>query len=106
MANPFDLNVCSALMKVCHENLKHWTKTLYQSQITANFKWLLEMHKDIMHQCIETHGIDLEKAFEAKTPEEFDHYFTVRLFKYPSVFDMYKVRASLDEGKLLHLLPR
>lgn len=38
-----------------------------------------------MKQCIETHGIDIERAFLAETPEEFHEYFTKRLFNYENV---------------------
>jgi len=48
-----------------------------------------------MYLCTETHGIDIEKAFQAKTPEEFDHHFTIKLFKYPSVKEMYKVLMNI-----------
>jgi hypothetical protein len=52
---------------------------LYRNAITENYKWLLRKHLKEMEACIHTHKIDIEKAMLAKTPPEFDEYFTRRL---------------------------
>lgn len=32
-----------------------------------------------MNACFDEHNIDIKKVLEAKTPYEFDHYFTRQL---------------------------
>lgn len=53
--------------------------------MTKHFKWLLNKHLDVMAACFDELSIDIEKVFSAKSPWEFDHYFTRHLVKYESV---------------------
>lgn len=58
---------------------------MYIYYLTKHFKWLLNKHLDVMTACFEELEIDITKVLSAKTPWEFDHYFTRQLLKYESV---------------------